>query len=89
MHYSHIFIKPKFFISFLKPHNLVGVKTISRWIKESLKTAGVNAKHYQEHSLLSGGASAAKSNGTNISNLLLAGGWSNKRPFAKFYKGPC
>ena len=41
----------KLFISFLKPHKPVGVKTISRWIKESLKTAGVNVKHCQEHSL--------------------------------------
>ena len=77
------------FISFLKPHTLVGVKAISRWIKESLKTGGVIVKHYQEYSLPGGGASAAKSNDTNISKLLLAGGWSNKRTFAKFYKGPC
>ena len=37
--------KTKLFISFLKPHKPVGLKTISRWIKESLKTAGVNAEH--------------------------------------------
>ena len=79
-------IETKFFISFLNPHNLVEVKKISRWIKEFLKTAVANVKHYQKHSLRSGGASAAKS---NISNLLLTGGWCNKRTFAKFYKEPC
>ena len=60
---SHILMKPKIFeetkklsISFLKPHKPVGVKTISRWIKESLKTAGVNVEHYQGHSLRSAGS---------------------------------
>ena len=64
----------KLFISFEKPHKPVGVKTISRWNKEPLKTAGVNVEHYQRHSLRSARASAAKSNGAIISNLLLAGG---------------
>ena len=63
----------KLFFTFLKPHKPVGVKTISRWIKESLKTAGVNVKRYQGHSLHIAGASVAKSNGANISDLLLAG----------------
>ena len=81
--------KTKLFISFLKPHKPVGVKTISRWIKESLKTTGVNVEHYQGHSLHSASASAVKSNCANISNLLLAGGWSNERTFAKFYNKPC
>ena len=78
----------KLFISFLKPHKPVGVKTISRWIKESLKTAGVYVEHYQGHSLRAG-ASAAKFNGANISDLLLAGGWSNEIKFAKFCNKPC
>ena len=76
------------FISFLKPNKPVGVKTISWWIKESLKTAGVNVEHYQGHSLRSAGASAAKSNGGNISDLLLTGGCSNEKTFAKFYNNP-
>ena len=78
----------KLFFSVLKPHRPVGVKTISRWIKESLKTAGVNVEHYQGHSLRSASASAGKSNTANISDLSLAGGWSNERAFAKFYNKP-
>ena len=79
----------KLFIIFLKTHKPVGVKTLSRWIKESLKTADVNVDHYQRHSLSSAAASAAKSNGANISHLFLAGGWCNERTFAKFYNKPC
>ena len=60
-----------------------------RWIKKSLKTAGVNVEHYQGDSLHSADSSAAKSNGANISDLLLAGGWSNERMFAKFYNKLC
>ena len=79
----------KLFIIFLKTHKPVGVKTLSRWIKESLKTADVNVDHYQRHSLSSAAASAAKSNGANISHLFLAGGWCNERTFAKFCNKPC
>ena len=78
----------KLFFTFLKPHKPVGVKTISRWIKESLKTVGVNVEHYQGHSLRSASASAAKSDGANIYDLLLGGGCSNERTFAKFYNKP-
>ena len=79
----------KLFISFLKPHKPVGVKTISRWIKEALKTPSVNVEYYQGHSLRSAGTSVAKPNGADISDLLLAGGWSNEKTFAKFYNTPC
>ena len=79
----------KLFICFLKPPQPVGVKTISRWIKEALKTPSVNVEYYQRHSLRSAGESAAKPNGANISDLLLAGGWSNEKTFAKFYNTPC
>ena len=66
MYYSHILIKPKIFDETKQIY--------SRWFKESLKKAGVNVEHYQGHSLRSAVASAAKPNGANISDLLLAGG---------------
>lgn len=59
-----------------------------RWIKESLKTTGANVERYQGYSLPSAGAAAAKSNGVNISDLLLAGGYSKEKTFAKFYNKP-
>ena len=34
--------KLKYFISFLHPHKPVGIKTISQWIKDELKKAGIH-----------------------------------------------
>ena len=47
----------KLLISFLKPHSAVTVKTISRWIKISLKEAGIDTNTFQGHSLRSSSSS--------------------------------
>ena len=64
----------KLLISFSKPHNAVTVKTISRWIKTSLKEAGIDSNTFQGHSLCSSSSSKAKLNGANITQILNAGG---------------
>ena len=81
--------KTKLLISFLKPHSAVTVKTISRWIKTSLKEAGIDTNTFQGHSIRSSSSSKAKLNGANITQILNAGGWSNKRTFGKFYHHDC
>ena len=75
----------KLLISFLKPHSAITVKTILRWIKISLKEAGIDTNTFQGHSLHSSSSSKAKLNGANITQILSAGGWSNEHTFAKFY----
>ena len=47
-------------------------------------------EHSQGHSLHSAGVSTAKSNVTNISDLLLAGGWSHEKKFSFIkFSTPC
>lgn len=79
----------KLLISFLKPHSAVTEKTILRWIKTSLKEAGICTDIFQGHSLCSSTLSKAKLNGANITQILNAGRWSNKHTFAKFYDREC
>ena len=70
--------------SFLKPHGVVTVKTISGWIKNSLKEAGIDSNTCQRHSPCSSSSSKAKLNGANITRIFNAGGWSNDHTFPKF-----
>ena len=79
----------KLLISFLKPRSAVTVKTISRWIKTSLKEASIDTNNFQGHSLRSSSSSKTKLNGANITQILNAGGWSNEHAFAKFYHREC
>ena len=79
----------KLLIRLLKPHSAVTVKTKSRWIKISLKEAGIDINTFQGHSLRSSSSSKAKLNGANIIQILNAGGWSNEHIFAKFYHREC
>ena len=76
-------------ISFLKPHSAVTVKTISRWIKTSLKEAGIDTDTFQGHSLRSSSSSKAKLNSAIISQILDGGGWSIKHTFPEFYDYEC
>ena len=70
--------------SFLKPHGVVTVKKISRWIKNSLKEAGIDSTTFQCHSPCNSSSSKAKLNGANITRIFNVGGWSNDHTFAKF-----
>ena len=82
-------IETKLLISFLKQHSAVTVKTISRWMKTSLKEGGTDTNTFEGHSLFSSSFSKAKPNGANITQILNAGGWSNEHPFAKLYHREC
>ena len=79
----------KLLISFFKPHSAVTPKTISRRIKLFFREIGIDTTTFQGHNLHSSSSSKPKLNGTNITQILNAGGWSNKQKFAKFYHGGC
>ena len=59
---------------------------LSRWLKTSLKNAGININIYQGHSLRTASASTASLHGLNIQSILKAGGWSRELTFSKYYK---
>lgn len=73
------------FISFHKPHNPVSRDTISRWIKSTLKAAGIDTNVFSAHSCRSAATSASKSAGFSLTDIMSAAGWSGCSTFAKFY----
>ena len=70
---------------FKKPHNKVTQKTTSRWLKTSLKLAGIDTDIFKGHSICSSASSAAKTQGPQMTDILSIAGWSNEEKFARYY----
>ena len=78
----------KLFISTVRPHNEVSKDTIARWIKASLKLAGVDVSIFKPHSARAAATSAAQRKGVPLGEILSVARWSNEATFAKFYRKP-
>ena len=75
-------------LSFQKPFKPVSKDTISRWIKNVLKGAGIDTTKFGAHSTRAASTSAAAREGTPLEVILESAGWSNCQTFAKFYQKP-
>lgn len=76
------------FISFVKPYKSVGSQTVSRWLVNVLKLAGVNSD-FKAHSFRHASTSKAANNGVNIDSILKRVGWTkNSSVFARYYNRP-
>lgn len=75
------------FISFYKPYKPVRPATISRWIKNMLAKAGVDA-NFKAHSTRAASTSAAKNRGVATKDILCAADWSRESTFQRFYYKP-
>ena len=60
--------------------------TVSWWLKEVLKQAGID--NFTGHSTRAASSSAAKRSNIDLGTILKAAGWSNATPFNKFYNKP-
>lgn len=78
----------KLFLTYQKPHHAVSASTISRWIKSTLKLAGIDTSKFSAHSTRAASSSAAKKAGVPIMDILSTGGWSSERTFARHYHVP-
>ena len=78
----------KLLISTVRPHKQVSKATIGRWIKQSLKMAGIDTNTLKSHSTRAAATSAAQRKGVKIAEILKVAGWSNETTFAKFYNKP-
>lgn len=74
-----------FFIGLLPPYSDVGGNTLSRWIKEILKSSGVDTKVFSAHSTRGAAASSAAAKGVPLNNILKASNWARESTFNKFY----
>ena len=77
-------LKP-IFLTTTKPYRVASANTISRWLKTTLKLAGIDVEKFSAGSSRAATTSAAKQAGLPIEQILKAGGWSNQDTFTKFY----
>ena len=59
--------------------------TISGWLKNILKKAGIDISTFKAHSTRSASTSKADLSGAPIEEILKRGCWSNKSTWQKFY----
>lgn len=74
------------FISFQNPFKAVSKDTISRWLTDSLRNAGV--QNFSAHSYRSASASHSLKNGHDVKTILKNAGWTREDTFRKFYLKP-
>lgn len=78
----------KLLISYIKPNNPVSKDTVSRWVKDTLKLAGIDTCVFSAHSTRSASTSCSLKEGLSLATILKAGGWSNAMTFARYYNKP-
>jgi len=74
------------FIGLVKPHSSVGKETISRWLKNAMKEAGIDVVRYKPHSTRSASTSAACQKTLPMQDILAVAGWSDEHNCQKFYQ---
>ena len=72
----------KLFISFVKPHKRVSRDMISRWIRTTMESAGIDISMFKPHSTRMAATSKAKGASVPIQEILLSG------TFDRFYDKP-
>ena len=76
------------FVSYVKPHNMATVDTISRWLKETLKLSGINVERFKAHRFSSAATSPAKACKVPIKNIMETPHWKSAETFRKYYEKP-
>lgn len=76
------------FVTYVKPYKAASKDTISRWIKTTLKLAGIDMTRFKPHSIRSSSTSAAAIAKVPVDTILRTAGWSGHCTFAKYYKKP-
>ena len=69
------------------PFKMPSKDTLVRWVKETLKHAGINMSIFSPYSTRSASSSKAKTY-LPLKTILEKGGWGSNRTFARFYDKP-
>ena len=78
----------KLFISFCFLHRPITTSTLSRWVKETLKIAGIDTNIFTSRSTRAASKSRAKSLGLSLQQIYKAAGWTNSGTFGRYYDKP-
>ena len=60
-------------------------RTISRWVKEVMKAAGINVAKFKPHSTRSASTSKASLCSLPLDQIMSAAGWTSATTSARFY----
>ena len=77
-----------FLVSFVEPHKRVSRDTISRWVKISLDSAGIDTTQFKPHRTRQASTLAAKKNAVSLQEILNTAGWASATTFARFCDKP-
>ena len=77
----------KLFLAVIPPHQPLTSLSIARWIKKSLKEAGID-ECFTAHSTRTASATAAAMSGISTKEIMSRAGWSSEHTFTKFYYRP-
>ena len=75
----------KLFVAIVKPHKPVASCTIARWLRETLKLAGVDVSIFAGHSTRGASTSAAAGAGVTTADIMKAADWSTESVFRRHY----
>ena len=73
------------FVSHIRPFKGVTRATISTWVKEVLKSTGVDTSKFKSHSTRAASTSKAACRGATLQDILDRGCWSQSSTWQKFY----
>ena len=76
------------FITSRKPFRRARPATLGHWIKDSLRSAGVDTKRFSAHSTRGASTSHAKMKGVPVTDILKVANWSSRSTFERFYHRP-
>ena len=76
----------KLFISYQKPHHAVSKDTVTRWIKDVMKNAGIDITKHVTHSCRAAASSFAYTRNIPIKKIVDACGWATESTFRKHYQ---
>ena len=77
--------KSQLLLIFVKPHSPVVSWTISGWIENVLREAGIDTKIFKGHSTHSASTSKAGLAGLSVTDILERGSWTNASTWQRFY----
>ena len=77
--------KSRLLLSFVKPDNPVVSSTISGWIKNVLREAGVDTKIFKGHYTRSASTSKIGLAGLSVTDILERGSWTHALTWQRFY----
>ena len=75
-------------LSYIRPHKPITSDTLSRWVVEFLKSAGVDTSVFKAHSTRSATSSAAIRNNCSLKDILALADWTTDSTFKRFYYRP-